>query len=115
MLPDRLRSLRVYVLLVLAIWASAAVVAKRRFTQRGAVSSEQKSVEPCREFIITGTKVGAKPATTDVKEEPAANGTKAAANGKAGVLAICGSSIPAHSAMLPPVCQWVRHARFPPT
>ena len=37
-----------------------------------------------REFIITGTKAGSKPATTDVKAEPAANGTKAAANGKSG-------------------------------
>ena len=38
-----------------------------------------------REFIITGTKAGSKPATTDVKEEPATNGTKAAANGKSGL------------------------------
>jgi hypothetical protein len=37
-----------------------------------------------REFIITGTKAGSKPATTDAKEEPATNGTKAAADGKSG-------------------------------
>ena len=47
---------------------------------------------PYREFIITGTKAGAKPAAADVKEEPAANGTKAAANGKAGAFAVCAAT-----------------------
>ncbi len=43
---------------------------------------------PRREFIITGTKAGSKPVAADVKEEPAANGTKMAANGKAGMFAV---------------------------
>ena len=48
---------------------------------------------PCREFIITGTKAGAKSIPADMKEEPAANGTKAAANGKAGAFIVCGDTL----------------------